>query len=336
MEACGHDLAYARDRRDAKKAELRQGLSGRLPNKSVSDLKADLDKFMVGKSRHTVRKTRDSLKTLIDLCGDRRLEHVDRGMVMDFRAKRMAGGVAIATVNKDLRQLKSALTYATETGWLRSNPLWRWKAMQLREPEKRIRVIEPAEFAKLASKEACPDLAFRALLAVGYYQGLRRTELVNLRWTAVDFDAGILRVENRPEHGELTKSRKNRTLPMLTPVRDLLATLYAEAPKVVEGGGVRPKHPHCFTSANGKPFKADWVTHEFATRVKRAGIAACTVHDLRRSFSTLAQRAGVDKATVKDLGGWSTIGVVEKHYTGEVSEVFKLAMDRIAAAQGVA
>ena len=39
--------------------------------------------------------------------------------------------------------------------------------------------------------------------------------------------------------------------------------------------------------------------------VKRAGIAYCTLHDLRRSFSTLAQRAGVDRYTVKDLGGWS-------------------------------
>ncbi len=42
------------------------------------------------------------------------------------------------------------------------------------------------------------------------------------------------------------------------------------------------------------------------------------------------------RATVKDLGGWSTIGVVEKHYTGEVKEVHRRAMQTFAAAQEVA
>ena len=59
-------------------------------------------------------------------------------------------------------------------------------------------------------------------------------------------------------------------------------------------------------------------------------IAPCSLHDLRRSFSTLAQRAGVDKYTVKDLGGWSVVSVVEKHYTGDVQEVHRRAMDRFA------
>ena len=52
--------------------------------------------------------------------------------------------------------------------------------------------------------------------------------------------------------------------------------------------------------------------------------------DLRRSFSTLAQRAGVDKYTVKDLGGWSVVSVVEKHYTGDLLEVHRKAMQQIA------
>jgi hypothetical protein len=40
--------------------------------------------------------------------------------------------------------------------------------------------------------------------------------------------------------------------------------------------------------------------------------------------------------TVKDLGGWSSVGVVEKHYTGEIKPVLERAMDLIARAQGVA
>ena len=65
--------------------------------------------------------------------------------------------------------------------------------------------------------------------------------------------------------------------------------------------------------------------------MERAGIPHCTLHHLRRSFSTLAQRKGIGRDIVKDLGDWSCIGVVEKHYTGEVDEALKRAMDRIAA-----
>jgi integrase len=72
------------------------------------------------------------------------------------------------------------------------------------------------------------------------------------------------------------------------------------------------------------------LTHEFARVVKRAGVTHCTLHDMRRSFSTLAQRAGVDKYTVKDLGGWSVVSVVEKHYTGDLLDVQRKAMQKIA------
>ena len=70
--------------------------------------------------------------------------------------------------------------------------------------------------------------------------------------------------------------------------------------------------------------------------LRRAGIPYHSLHDLRRSIACLAQRAGIDEAIVKDLGEWSTIGVVEKHYTGEVPEVSRRAMPTLDAAQEVA
>ena len=154
--------------------------------------------------------------------------------------------------------------------------------------------------------------------------------------SAVDLEGGVLHVVNVVEADELTKSRKNRTLPMPPTVRDQLAALYADVPKMVEGGQHLPKSPHCFTWENGQAYTADWITRRFAALVKAAGVQHCSIHDLRRSFSTLAQRAGVNKYVVKDLGGWSEVSVVENHYTGEVPEVLDRAMKKIAAAQGVA
>lgn len=72
------------------------------------------------------------------------------------------------------------------------------------------------------------------------------------------------------------------------------------------------------------------MTRWFAGLVTKAKVKHATLHDLRRSFSTMAQQAGIDRHVAKDVGGWSTVGVVEKHYTGDVSPVYRAAMDRIA------
>ncbi|MCP4375980.1 MAG: tyrosine-type recombinase/integrase [bacterium] len=288
-----------------------------------------LSALMAGKSSVTVKKTQDSLRLLKKLCNVTLISGIGRDVVMDFRAKRLnEDKVKPATVNKDLRQIKSAMSYAVDAGMLRSNPLLRWKQLMLREPEKELRVVERDEFNKLL--EQCENPSLRALLVVAYCQGLRRKELANLRWTAVDLKSEVLHVLNIAEDGELTKSRKNRCIPLHPDALTELAALHAEAPKVVQSGAVRPKATYVFTWPDGQPYKPDWLTHEFGRLVKKAGIVHCTLHDLRRSFSTLAQRAGVDKYTVKDLGGWSVVSVVEKHYTGDLLEAHRKAMQRIA------
>jgi len=109
-----------------------------------------------------------------------------------------------------------------------------------------------------------------------------------------------------------------------------MVDLHAETPKRIEGGQVVTTIPHVSTWPSGQAHKPDCVTRTFTALVKKSGIVYCTPHDLRRSFSTIAQRAGVDRSIVKDLGGWSEISVLEKHYTGDVSEARRRAMETIA------
>jgi integrase len=329
-EACGTSLAYTRDRKQQIRQELREGLSGRIAEVGIDEFIERLSALMAGKSIETVKKTQGSLRLLKKLCNVTQIAGVGRDVVMDFRAKRLNDDeVKPATVNKDLRQIKSALSYAVDAGMLRSNPLLRWKQLMLREPEKQMRIVERDEFNKLLA-ECDSNPSLRALLVVAYCQGLRRKELANLRWAAVDLESEVLHVLNVAEDGELTKSRKNRCIPLHPDALAELTALHVETPKIVNSGAVRPKATYVFTWPDGQQYKPDWLTHEFARVVKRAGITHCTLHDLRRSFSTLAQRAGVDKYTVKDLGGWSVVSVVEKHYTGDLLEVHRKAMQQIA------
>ena len=330
-ESCGRDLAFARLRRDQVKQELREGLAGRLPDTSIADLRDRLPELMAGRSPMTVQRTQESLDSLRDQCGEMPIGSIDRAVIMAFRAKRLDGGAAPATVNKNLREIRSALSYAVDAGLLRANPLLHWKGLMLREPEKQVRVVEEAEFDKVLG--VCKNPTLKALLVVAYRQGLRRKELINLRWAAVDLEKQVLHVVNVTEAAELTKSRRNRALPMHPDVHEALNGLAKDAPSRVVDGQVVPARTYVFAWPDGKKYKGDWLSRWFAGRVKAAKVKRCTLHDLRRSFSTLCQRAGIDRHVVKDLGGWSCVSVLERHYSGDISPVYRAAMDRLAGAK---
>lgn len=332
---CGRDLELAEARKIDKQAELRRGALGDLPITDLRDFVDMIDMLMAGKAALTIQATKAVLKRLNDAFGPMILQALDRPTIMAFRARRMKE-VRCTTVNRDLRTVQSALSYAVDAGLLRDNFMLRWKGLMIREPEKLIRVVESVEYCALLRHAR--HYNFRVMLILAYRQGLRRTELCNLRWHGpngeplVDFERNLLRVINRPEVGELTKNRRNRSVPLHPEALQALRGLWAKTDQTVSGGREVPKHPHVFARAAGEPYKADWVSREFRAVVERAGVESCTCHDLRRSFSTHAQRAGVDKYVVKDLGGWSSVAVVEAHYTGEIDQVYREAMDKIVAA----
>ena len=303
--------------------------TGKIPDKSLSDLIAALPVWFAGKSPETVRLVKQTMEAFKGYAGDRPLNRINRELIINYRSFRVDAGKALATINKNLREIKSVLTYAVDAGWLKSNPLLRWRHLFLKEPEQALRVVEPEEFKKLLAACRWPNCG--TLLELAFYQGLRRKELVQLRWVDIDFERAQLAVRNKKSTKEFTKSRKNRILPLRVPVLDALKKQWKLESKLVKDQRIQARHPHVFHWDDGRPIKPDWVSREFARVVQRAGIAHCTIHDLRRSFSTLAQRAGVDRSTIKDLGGWSCLAVVEKHYTGEIDEVLRRAMKKLDA-----
>ncbi len=278
-------------------------------NCKLSTLAKRLPDFMSGRAESTIRKTRASVLGLLERLGNVELAKLNRGHLMTHRAG-LLERLAPATVNKELRQIKSALTYAVDAGWIATNPAWRWRGMLTTEPQREIRVVEPNEFEQLL---AAAGVELGAYLALCYWQGLRRSEACNMRWAQIRFQPNVVVVLNLPGAGELTKSRKNRTVPLRRSARTALWRLRQSKLALdhsIDG--------HVFTRPAGQPWNPDTVGARFANLVKRLGIAKCGLHDLRRSFSTLLQRRGVDVGTVMLLGGWSSVDVVRRHYTGDL------------------
>lgn len=125
-----------------------------------------------------------------------------------------------------------------------------------------------------------------AFVRVSVALGLRRSEAFRLRPEDIDLDVGIARIR-----GTKTKGAK-RTVPILSTFIELLTDAL-------------PHLPAEYPNNLGRDLKAACA---------RAGIAACTPNDLRRSHATLQLEAGVDRDVIRRMLGHSSTAMLDRVY----------------------
>jgi integrase len=123
-----------------------------------------------------------------------------------FIAHRLASGIAIATVNKDISTLRRVFNLAIEPrGYLADGQNPFSKIKQRKKATKPIRYVSLKEYRSL--QEAMDSIWWQALISVAYGSGLRKSEMLNLTWSDIDFDKNLIYIRS----AEL-KSRLNKQL----------------------------------------------------------------------------------------------------------------------------
>jgi integrase len=237
-----------------------------------------------------------------------------------WRSQRRKAGRSPATVNRDLSILKAALEKARQWGFLKENPLKDVKPLKVdpdqkfryltREEEERLRKALDEREAEIRQKRnsanlwrrqrgipELPDLSsknfadyLKPLVLLAINTGLRRGELLSLKWQNVNLKEGYITVE-----GSYSKSGRTRFVPLNSEALDVLR-------KLKEDG---QKSEFVFTDENGVRILS--VKSSFAGVLKRAGIEAFRFHDLRHTFASKLVTAGADLNTVRELLGHSDI-----------------------------
>ena len=135
--------------------------------------------------------------------------------------------------------------------------------------------------------------------------GLRRGELLGLKWSDIDLEHGSLRVQRQIARidgeiveGPLKTKNAYRTLPLSA---DAISVLKMQKCKVGNSEWV-------FPSPAGGPMSPDSVLHMLQRVLKRAGLPRIRFHDLRHTFATMALQNGVDAKTVSSMLGHYSAG----------------------------
>jgi integrase len=220
-----------------------------------------------------------SFRYMAPFFSGKRLSEVTPFFIEGFKRKR-AEQVSKRTVDIELSLLKHMYTKAMEWGLAVENPA---RSVKLFRPHnERVRFLGEEEVARLL--DACEEY-FRSVVTVAVHTGMRVSEILGLRWPDVDFDSGLIRVEN-------TKNGRPRKVPMNETTRGVLLDLKKRS--VCEWVFVQKDDRSRSLRDVRKPFKR---------ALARAGITDFRFHDLRHTCASLLVMKGIDLYTVQDILG---------------------------------
>ena len=226
---------------------------------------------------------------------------LDGGRVDRIEAKKKPKGLAPKTVRNIHQMIGSAYNLAIEQKLVTRNPA---QGCALPKVEHKEMKTLTADQLSAFFREARDSGVF-ALYYIDLTTGLRRGELLGLKWLDIDLEKGDLRVQRQigridGKIIEMPLKTKNayRTLPLSA---DAIDVLMQQRRKTGNSEWV-------FLSPTGGPMSPDSVLHMLHRILKRAGLPKVRFHDLRHTFATLALQNGVDIKTVSGMLGHFSAG----------------------------
>jgi len=236
----------------------------------------------------------------------RRASDVSTEMIRRYIAKRTEASASPATINRELAILKRAFNLALESTPAKVKLVPYIPMFTERNVRKGF--LQDAQYSALANEAAKEGLWLRALLAVAYNFGWRKSELLNLRVSQVDLLSRTIRLEV----GE-TKNDAGRLVKMPDEIFTLLSAL-------VTG---KKGDDYVFTRDNGKRVKCfDKVWDSIC---KRAGVPDLLFHDLRRTGARNLRRLGIAESVAMKVTGHKTPSIFKRYDITDESDMIEVA-----------
>jgi integrase len=319
-------LKEARDERSKIIADRSRGT---LVKPTKTTVKHAIDKWLDGRRNlrpSTVRNYRDSLGLITTSLGHIQLQalskaHLDR-LVTDLldHGRRVGNvqqkGLRPRSVNLMLTLLGKVLEDAVKQGTLSRNV-----AKMVEHPRQDKKDMKTWTEGQAATfLEAVADHRLSAAWQLSLY-GLRRGEVLGLRWSDVNLDAKTITIRRaRVEvtgvgvvEGEPKTERAKRTLPLDDGLAVALRSMKARqardrlaAGRAYSAGCGDCLGEHLVVDELGHTYRPEWFSDEFRRLAKTAGLPVIRLHDARHTCGTLMHLRGVPTAVISKWLGHAT------------------------------
>ena len=193
-----------------------------------------------------------------------------------------------STINKMISLARRVYYLGMDQGIVKSNPFAR-RGLFKEEPKGQY--LSDDAFWEIYKH--LPDY-LRSLSVTAYLTGMRRGEIIGLRWDRVDLFGGYIDLTE-----DDTKTEDSRRI-YFNSVEDLRDVFVEAARKK------KPDHEFVFTKPDGNPVPKWYMERLFKKACSDAGVGPYRFQDLRHTFNTNMIKAGVDQVVIMKLTGHKT------------------------------
>lgn len=222
------------------------------------------------------------------------------------------GALSARSVLHIHRLLHNALSHAVKWGIIGRNICDAVDSP--RAKQKQMRALEPEDVKRLL--DASIGTVYYPLFHLAIFTGMRRSELLGLRWRDVDLDMATLSV-SQVLHNlgkgkimiEEPKTQKSKRQIALSPVAAIALRQHKErqqAERLMLGRSLTDDDL-VFGNPDGTPFLGSSITHAFTRTMRQLGLKGVRFHDLRHTHASLMLRQGVNIKTLQERLGHSSI-----------------------------
>ncbi len=247
-----------------------------------------------------------------------------------FRQACLDRGSSPSTVAKKLREAKRFFSLAVQRKQLEENPLQYIKPPRV--PRQKIRVYSAEEIDRLisaASQIQDPSvLEWDLLITLAITTGMRKSELINLVWSDIDFSEMAIEVTPKVDTAETwrweIKDTDRRTVPLTEDVAKLLVELQSRRPERYPYVLVPPQRydyiqkelrsAGSWTLSNARGKVINNFTKRFSRILAMAHVDKRTFHDIRKTAITNWFRQGLSEYDVMTLAGHSNFSTTHRFY----------------------
>jgi len=235
------------------------------------------------------------------------------------------------SIRRKLSSMTHLFKWMRRKEWISHNPLQKVHLPKVPErlpkalPESAIHALW-SSFSETRESSGYPEIRDKAMIALLYGSGLRRSELISLKWADVDDTRGILRISG--------KGRKYRQVPVSKEVIGLLSLLRTVGIAI---GGIGGTDKVILTDS-GKPCYPKFVYNRVVQMVGMVTTAdKRSPHVLRHSMATHLMDHGAELNAVKEILGHASLAATQVYTHNSIArikEVYKQAHPSARLNQG--
>jgi len=283
--------AVARALLDERKRQIRRGelniIGAKIP--TLSNFTKEYIKYQKEvKQKRSWKRDVIALDNIIKLFGDKKLSEITIKDIDDYKELRLKQ-VTPGTVNRELQVLRHLFNQAASWDkFFNKNPVSESGLLSLNNQVERILTYEEEQRLLTAS-----PAHFKAILICALNTGMRKGEIITLKWSNVDFNNNLITIDH-----ENNKSKRTKRIPINSTLRQLLLEQ-----KLKSRG-----NEHVFLNSKNEPYtRQDSLNRVFERVKKLANIMGLRFHDLRHTAATRMIENGANIVAVSKILGHSDI-----------------------------